>query len=115
MVARSPDWFQRPETIGYAAFRVFTGPGTIKGGSGGIAQAFERLDLTDSEGSLWWTLQTELGSCPIGNGEALVPTVLSRATAQQIQATQDIHKHITDPGDNCGLLMIVILRAFEFW
>ena len=62
---------------------------TAEGGSGGIAQAFERLDLTDSEGSLWWTLQMELGSCPIGNGEALVRTVLSTSTAQQIQDTQD--------------------------
>lgn len=62
---------------------------TVEGGSGGIAQAFERLDLTDNEGSLWWTLQTELGNCPIGNGEALVHTVLTRATPQQIQDVQD--------------------------
>lgn len=62
---------------------------TVEGGSGGIAQAFERLDLTDNEGSLWWTLQTELGNCPIGNGESLVHTVLTRATAQQLQDVQD--------------------------
>jgi len=61
---------------------------TVEGGSGGIAQAFERLDLTDNEGSLWWTLQTELGNCPIGNGEALVQAVLSRATPDQIQTVQ---------------------------
>ena len=61
---------------------------TVQGGSGGIAQAFERLDLTDNEGSLWWMLQTELGDCPIANGEALVRATLSRATPDQIQATQ---------------------------
>jgi hypothetical protein len=61
---------------------------TVAGGSGGIAQAFERLDLTDNEGSLWWTLQTELGDCPIGNGEALVETVLSGVQPDQIEMVQ---------------------------
>ncbi len=62
---------------------------TIEGGSGGVAQAFERLDVTDNEGSLWWTLQKELGYCPIGTGEALVQTVLTKATAQQILGMQN--------------------------
>ncbi len=62
---------------------------TVEGGSGGIAQAFERLDLTDNEGSLWWTLQTELGHCPIADGEALVRAVLTRATEDQVQTVQD--------------------------
>lgn len=61
---------------------------TVEGGSGGIAQAFERLVLTESEGSLWWTLQTELGQCPIAHGEALVQAVLGRSTLERIQATQ---------------------------
>lgn len=61
---------------------------TVEGGSGGIAQAFERLDLTDNEGSLWWTLQTELGHCPIADGEALVRTVLTRASEEQVRAVQ---------------------------
>lgn len=61
---------------------------TVEGGSGGIAQAFDRLDLTDNEGSLWWMLQTELGNCPIANGEALIRAVLSRATPAQIQTVQ---------------------------
>jgi hypothetical protein len=61
---------------------------TVAGGSGGIAQAFERLDLTKNEGSLWWMLQTELGNCPIGNGEALVKAVLTRASARQIREVQ---------------------------
>jgi len=61
---------------------------TVQGGSGGIAQAFERLDLTDNEGSLWWMLQSELGDCPIASGEALVRATLSRATPDQIQAAQ---------------------------
>lgn len=61
---------------------------TIEGGSGGIAQAFERLDLTNSEGSLWWMFQTELGRCPIANGEALVRAVLTQATPNQILAVQ---------------------------
>jgi hypothetical protein len=62
---------------------------TVAGGSGGIAQAFERLDLTGNEGSLWWTLQTELGDCPIGNGEALVQTVLLRVQPDQVRAVQE--------------------------
>jgi len=61
---------------------------TVEGGSGGIAQAFDRLDLTDNEGSLWWTLQTQLGHCPIGDGEALVKAVLTRAASEQIQDVQ---------------------------
>jgi hypothetical protein len=61
---------------------------TVAGGSGGIAQAFDRLDLTDNEGSLWWLLQTELGHCPIAHGEALTRAVLTRATESQIQAVQ---------------------------
>lgn len=61
---------------------------TVEGGSGGIAQAFDRLDLTDNEGSLWWTLQTQLGHCPIGDGEALVKAVLTRAAPEQIQNVQ---------------------------
>lgn len=61
---------------------------TVEGGSGGIAQAFDRLDLTDNEGSLWWMLQTELGNCPIAHGEALTQAVLSRASKQQIRAVQ---------------------------
>lgn len=61
---------------------------TVEGGSGGIAQAFERLDLTDNEGSLWWMLQTELGSCPIGNGEALIRAVLTRASVDQIRTVR---------------------------
>jgi hypothetical protein len=61
---------------------------TVEGGSGGVAQAFERLDLTDNEGSLWWTLQTELGHCPIADGEALVQTVLTQATPGQIRDAQ---------------------------
>jgi hypothetical protein len=63
---------------------------TVEGGSGGIAQAFDRLDLTDNEGSLWWTLQTELGNCPVGNGEALVRTVLMKASPDQIKNAQEI-------------------------
>ncbi|MHB8598526.1 MAG: DEAD/DEAH box helicase [Ktedonobacteraceae bacterium] len=79
---------------------------TVEGGSGGIAQAFERLDLTDSEGSLWWTLQTELGSCPIGNGEALVRTVLTQATAQQIRDVQveAAPEALTNLLDNLGVV-----------
>lgn len=61
---------------------------TVEGGSGGIAQAFERLDLTDNEGSLWWTLQTELGSCPIASGEALIRAVLTRASVDQIHTVR---------------------------
>lgn len=61
---------------------------TVEGGSGGIAQAFERLDLTDNEGSLWWMLQTELGSCPIASGEALVQAALTQATPTQIETVQ---------------------------
>lgn len=69
--------------------REHLGSDLVAGGSGGIAQAFERLDLTDNEGSLWWTLQTELGHCPIGNGEALVRAVLTRANSDQIQSVQE--------------------------
>lgn len=61
---------------------------TVQDGSGGIAQAFDQLDLIDNEGSLWWMLQTELGNCPIAHGEALVQTVLSHATDTEIQAGQ---------------------------
>ena len=61
---------------------------TVEGGSGGIAQAFERLDLTDNEGSLWWILQTDLGDCPIANGEALVRAVLTQATPKQVETVQ---------------------------
>lgn len=58
---------------------------TVQGGSGGIAQAYERLDLTNQEGSLWWILQNELGNCPIANGEALIQAVLTRATVEQLE------------------------------
>ncbi len=69
---------------------------TVEGGSGAVAQAYDRLDLTaaggEIEGSLWWLLQRDLGQCPVASGEALVRTVLSRATLEQIAAAQ------RDPG-----------------
>jgi hypothetical protein len=61
---------------------------TVEGGSGGVAQAFERLDLTANEGSLWWMLQTELGHCPIQSGEELVREFLGRASVGQVRAVQ---------------------------
>jgi hypothetical protein len=65
----------------------------VEGGSGAIAQAFERLELSsnnqESEASLWWVLQRDLGQCPIANGEAIMRTVLSQASEDQIRAAQD--------------------------
>lgn len=61
---------------------------TVQGGSGGVAQAFERLDLTTNEGSLWWMLQIELGRCPVSSGEEFVRTFLSQATEAQIKHVQ---------------------------
>jgi hypothetical protein len=64
---------------------------TVQGGTGGIAQAFERLDLTDdedNEASLGWMLQREFGTCPIANGEALVRAVLTAASPQELRAVQ---------------------------
>lgn len=60
----------------------------VEGGSGGIAQAFERLDLTASEGSLWWQLLTQLGECPIAQGEQLTKTVMAGANQETIEALQ---------------------------
>lgn len=62
---------------------------TVEGGSGGISQAFERLDLTTVVGSLWWTLQQDLGHCPFAAGEGMVKTVLSRATAEQLESVRE--------------------------
>jgi hypothetical protein len=62
---------------------------TVDGGSGACAQAFERLDLTDQSGSLWWTLQTEMGNCPIASGEALVRQVFTTVSRERIEAAQE--------------------------
>ncbi|GHO61339.1 hypothetical protein KSC_002310 [Ktedonobacter sp. SOSP1-52] len=62
---------------------------TVEGGAGGITQAFERLDVQDaSETSLYWTLVTELGRCPIGEGEDLIRTALAKASIEQIIEVQ---------------------------
>jgi hypothetical protein len=62
---------------------------TVEGGSGGITQAYERLDLSNNnEGSLCWMLLTELGKCPIGDGEALVRSVLTEASTDQLLNVQ---------------------------
>jgi superfamily II DNA/RNA helicase len=63
---------------------------TVEGGSGGIAQAFDRLDVgnDNNEGSLWWTLLTDLGKCPIGDGEALIKLVLTKASEEEIKKIQ---------------------------
>jgi hypothetical protein len=64
----------------------------VEGGSGAIAQAFERLELSassqESEASLWWILQRDLGQCPIANGEALVRTLLLQVSEDQIISAQ---------------------------
>lgn len=65
----------------------------VEGGSGAIAQAFERLELSaeneENEASLWWILQRDLGQCPIAQGEAVVQNVLTQASEEQIKSAQD--------------------------
>ena len=58
------------------------------GGTGGLLQAFDRLDSIQDETSLWHSLQETLGRCPIADGERLVTAVLKKATVQQLQQVQ---------------------------
>jgi hypothetical protein len=57
------------------------------GGTGGVAQAFDRLE-GESEGSLGWMLRQELGQCPVAAGEALLETVLTRTDEARIRQLQ---------------------------
>lgn len=69
-----------------ASPRILLIEGTA-GGTGGIAQAFDRLE-GETEGSLGWMLRQELGQCPVAAGEALLETVLTRADETRIRHLQ---------------------------
>jgi hypothetical protein len=79
---------------------------TVSGGSGGIAQAFERLDLTDSEGSLWWSLLRDLGRCAIGSGEDLLRLILTQITEEQIAEIQASDTPVEQLGELLHALQI---------
>ena len=63
----------------------------VSGGTGGLLQAFDRLDVLSGRNSLWGSLQETVGRCPIADGEKLVSSVLQKATTKQlITVQQDI-------------------------